>query len=179
MAQFRSLLNRKLAFAQGLWDVSKNLKASRAHLFALRQLDAFWDLFRFFHRCIHWFWWTQWVKRCFIDTRKQVSVGECCRSCGCSSQCFLLFACLLTRFIVQELAPVAIWAIKLFVEPLALLCLVIARHISALLQLMTAVREWACIRVLTCAVQLPEFADLCLKLHLKARLSSICGISST
>ena len=73
-----------------------------------------------------------------------------------------------TWFIVKELASGTIWAIKFFMEALALLCLVISWLVLSQLQFIRAVGERAGILVLTSASVLPEFANLRLELHLEA-----------
>ena len=69
---------------------------------------------------------------------------------------------------MKELASGTIWAIKFFMEALALLCLVISWLVLSQLQFIGAMGERARILVLTSAGVLPEFANLRLELHLEA-----------
>lgn len=77
------------------------------------------------------------------------------------------------RLIVEELAPGTVRAVKLLVEPFALLGLVVARLVLPLLELLGAVGERTRVRVLAGAVELPELADLSLKLHFEALLTRV------
>ena len=72
---------------------------------------------------------------------------------------------------MKELASGTVGAIELFVEPLALLRLVIAWLVLPLLKLMDPVGKRARIIVLTSAVELPEFTDLSLEFHLETLLA--------
>jgi len=71
---------------------------------------------------------------------------------------------------VQELASWTIWTVEVFVEPLALLGLVVLVHVCSLLELVGAVGERTSVTVLAGSVQLPEFTDLSFKLEFE-RLS--------
>ena len=63
-------------------------------------------------------------------------------------------------------------------ESFTLLCLVVAGHVVAQFELMIAMGERTSVTEFTLSVQLPEFADLSLKLHLEARLGASCVSSS-
>ena len=77
---------------------------------------------------------------------------------------------------MEELAARTVRAVELLVEPLALLGLVVAGHVSALLQLVSSMSERAGVRVLACAVELPELADLSLELKLEALMLGYAGL---
>ena len=77
---------------------------------------------------------------------------------------------------MEELAARTVRAVELLVEPLALLGLVVAGHVSALLQLVSSMSERAGVRVLTCSVELPELADLSLELELEALMLGYAGL---
>ena len=62
---------------------------------------------------------------------------------------------------MQKLAPWAVWAVEVLVEPLALLGLVVLVHVCSLLELVVSVGERACVTVLALAIELPKFTDLC------------------
>ena len=62
---------------------------------------------------------------------------------------------------MQKLAPWAVWAVEVLVEPLALLGLVVLVHVCPLLELVVSVGERACVTVLALAIELPKFTDLC------------------
>ena len=72
---------------------------------------------------------------------------------------------------MQELASWTIRAVKLFVVSLALLCLVIARLISTLLQFVCTMSKWAGVWEFADAIKLPKLADFCLEFHLEALLT--------
>ena len=61
---------------------------------------------------------------------------------------------------MKELASCSIWAVEIFVESLALLCLVVFVHVCSLFEFVHAMGKRTSVPILTGSIQLPKLANL-------------------